>query len=272
VWGGSGLKDPFTALQLEHFEQQAGTSMQPPTSLIKYYKQAANHYRIPWEVLAAINYIETDYGRDLHVSSAGAVGWMQFEPTTWLEYGQAVNLRGLVKAHAVPNPYLPSDAIFAAARLLAANGAHKNLAKAIYSYNHADWYVQEVLTVAEKITAHDIHRRLMVMRQTASMLSGIAYLWGGGHVVSNWVVSNGYDCSGFVSTILHAGGYLNGPVTTQTLAGGRVAARMLPVAPPTCIRSTVSASPISVASTWSFTPRGCKASRQIALDGRVGWP
>ncbi len=46
---------------------------------------------MPWQILAAINEIETDYGRNLSVSSAGAVGWMQFLPSTWKEWGVDAN-------------------------------------------------------------------------------------------------------------------------------------------------------------------------------------
>ena len=63
----------------------------PPSFLIPIYMQAARRYHVPWEVLAAINAVESDYGRDLNTSSAGALGWMQFEPSTWKEYGLAVD-------------------------------------------------------------------------------------------------------------------------------------------------------------------------------------
>jgi membrane-bound lytic murein transglycosylase B len=58
-----------------------------PLFLLPIYQAAAVQYGIPWQILAAINEIETDYGADLSVSSAGAVGWMQFMPATWLQYG-----------------------------------------------------------------------------------------------------------------------------------------------------------------------------------------
>ena len=87
---------------------------------------------MPWQVLAAINEIETDYGRNLSVSTAGAVGWMQFMPATWKIYG--VDANGDGKA----DPYNPVDAIFTAARYLNAAGASKNLGLAIFAYNHAD--------------------------------------------------------------------------------------------------------------------------------------
>ena len=74
-----------------------------------------------WEVLAAINEIETDYGRNLNVSSAGALGWMQFMPATWKAYGVDANGDGR------KDPYNPVDAIFAAARYLKAAGADKDI-------------------------------------------------------------------------------------------------------------------------------------------------
>jgi hypothetical protein len=100
---------------------------------------------VRWEVLAAINEIETDYGRNLNVSSAGALGWMQFMPATWKAYG--VDANGDKKK----DPYNPVDAIFAAARYLKAAGADDDLRKAIFAYNHADWYVDSVLMRARLI-------------------------------------------------------------------------------------------------------------------------
>jgi hypothetical protein len=100
---------------------------------------------VPWQVLAAINWIETDYGRNLSVSTAGAVGWMQFLPSTWKRYGVDATGSGYA------DPYNPTDAIFAAARYLQAAGAASNLGKAIYAYNHATWYVQSVLLRAQLI-------------------------------------------------------------------------------------------------------------------------
>jgi hypothetical protein len=100
---------------------------------------------VPWQVLAGINEIETDYGRNLSVSSAGAVGWMQFLPSTWKEWGVDANGDGIA------DPSNPVDAIFTAARYLHAAGASKNLTQAIFAYNHATWYVQSVLLRAKLI-------------------------------------------------------------------------------------------------------------------------
>ncbi|MHB8659298.1 MAG: lytic murein transglycosylase [Solirubrobacteraceae bacterium] len=116
-----------------------------PPFLLPIYQAAGIEYDVPWQVLAAINEIETDYGRNLSVSSAGAVGWMQFLPSTWKQWGVDANGDG------VADPYNPVDAIFAAARYLQAAGAGKNVAQAIFAYNHADWYVQSVLLRARLI-------------------------------------------------------------------------------------------------------------------------
>ena len=110
-----------------------------PPFLLSIYQAAGIQYGIPWEVLAAINEIETDYGRNLNVSSAGALGWMQFMPASWQAYGVDANEDGR------KDPYNPVDAIFAAARYLKAAGAENDLAQAIFAYNHADWYVKAVL-------------------------------------------------------------------------------------------------------------------------------
>jgi murein DD-endopeptidase MepM/ murein hydrolase activator NlpD len=119
---------------------------EPPPYLVPIYKQAGHRYEVPWRVLAAINQIETDYGQNLSVSSAGAEGWMQFMPATWQEWGVDADHDGYA------NPYSPQDAIFAAARYLQASGAAHDLPRAIFAYNHADWYVAEVLLRARTLS------------------------------------------------------------------------------------------------------------------------
>jgi hypothetical protein len=120
-------------------------SFRIPPFLIPIYQAAGIEYQVPWQVLAGINEIETDYGRNLSVSSAGAVGWMQFLPSTWKEWGVDANGDG------VADPYNPVDAIFTAARYLHAAGASSNLSRAILAYNHAGWYVESVLLRAKLI-------------------------------------------------------------------------------------------------------------------------
>ncbi|MEA2201236.1 MAG: hypothetical protein QOI89_1832, partial [Solirubrobacteraceae bacterium] len=103
-----------------------------PLFLLPIYKAAAVQYGVPWQILAAINEIETNYGSDQSVSTAGALGWMQFMPETWLQYG----VDALDAGYA--DPYNPVDAIFAAARYLRAAGAASDLHAAILAYNHSE--------------------------------------------------------------------------------------------------------------------------------------
>ncbi len=119
-----------------------------PLFLLPVYKAAAVQYGVPWQILAAINEVETDYGSDLSVSTAGAVGWMQFMPSTWLQYG----VDALDAGYA--DPYNPVDAIFAAARYLRAAGAQTNLRAAILAYNHSEEYVSSVLLRAKLISTY----------------------------------------------------------------------------------------------------------------------
>ncbi len=119
-----------------------------PLFLLPIYRAAAIQYGVPWPILAAINEIETNYGTDLSVSSAGAEGWMQFEPSTWLQYGVDALNAGYA------DPYNPIDAIYAAARYLKAAGAAHNLSAAILAYNHSEAYVSSVLLRAKLIAAY----------------------------------------------------------------------------------------------------------------------
>jgi hypothetical protein len=116
-----------------------------PPFLLPIYQAAGIEYGVPWQVLAAINEIETDYGRNLRVSSAGAMGWMQFIPSSWKAYGVDAN------NDRRKDPYNPVDAIFAAARYLRAAGSETDLRRAIFAYNHADWYVESVMLRARLI-------------------------------------------------------------------------------------------------------------------------
>jgi Transglycosylase SLT domain len=118
-------------------------SFQIPPFLLPIFQAAGTAYGIPWQVLAAINQVETDYGRDLSVSSAGAEGWMQFLPAEWAQYGVDANGDGF------KDPYNPADAIFAAAKYLRAAGANTNIKAAVYSYNHSQAYVESVMLRAQ---------------------------------------------------------------------------------------------------------------------------
>ena len=112
-----------------------------PADYLADFKKAGTEYNVPWTVLAAIGEVESGFGANDGPSSAGALGPMQFEPSTWALYGDGGNIMN------------PADAIPAAARLLVANGGPGNLQQAVLAYNHASWYVTEVLNQAAAYAA-----------------------------------------------------------------------------------------------------------------------
>ncbi|MFZ1994355.1 MAG: lytic murein transglycosylase, partial [Solirubrobacteraceae bacterium] len=231
-WTGTVNADPTLTGAVNNLSGLLSNGNRPPSFLIPIYMEAGHKYGVPWEVLAAINAIETDYGQNLNTSSAGAVGWMQFEPSTWARYGVAVD------GHSTPNPYDPRDAIFAAAKYLAAAGAQQDVAKAVYAYNHASWYVDEVMSRAHAIATHAQYQRMTVRHGTfsvdfatglkkipvvryssgtlshfdrliasANMVSAanFPYVYGGGHEQPS--VFAPFDCSGSVSYVMQQAGY-----------------------------------------------------------------
>lgn len=106
------------------------------------WRSAGSAYAIPWEVLAAINKIESNFGRNMGPSSAGAVGWMQFMPDTWLRWGTDGD------GDRIADPWDPQDGVYSAARYLAAAGGMADLRRSVFAYNHVEWYVDDVLELA----------------------------------------------------------------------------------------------------------------------------
>jgi hypothetical protein len=139
---GSTAASSFESVSIGVSDFAIGSFEIPPL-LLPVYQACGTQYGIPWEVLAAINKVETDFGTDLGPSSAGAEGWMQFLPSTWATWGVDANGDGR------KDPNNPVDAICAAARYLAAAGGAKEIFKAVLAYNHADWYAREVLSDAQ---------------------------------------------------------------------------------------------------------------------------
>ena len=130
-------------LPLSFSRPPAAPEQRSYAQLLALWQAAGRAYGVPWQVLGAINKVESDFGRNMGPSSAGALGWMQFMPSTWLRWGMDASGDG------VASPWNPEDAVYAAARYLAAAGGREDIERAIFAYNHADWYVQEVLELAQ---------------------------------------------------------------------------------------------------------------------------
>ncbi len=122
----------------------------PKSYLALYQAAAATCSGLPWTVLAAIGQVESGHGTNTGPSSSGAMGPMQFLPSTFAAY--AVDGDG----DGDTDIWDPADSIYSAARYLCANGAGggpRGLYGAIYRYNHADWYVLMVMRVAAELAA-----------------------------------------------------------------------------------------------------------------------
>jgi len=113
----------------------------PAPELLSYYREAQRRFKIPWNVLAAVNFVETKFGKLRSASAAGAQGPMQFMPATWRRYGLGGNVQD---AH---------DAILGAANYLRASGAPQNLRNALHHYNPSSAYVDAVVRYARRIGA-----------------------------------------------------------------------------------------------------------------------
>jgi membrane-bound lytic murein transglycosylase B len=113
----------------------------PASELLGYYREAQRRFRVPWTVLAAVNFVETKFGKLRSASAAGAQGPMQFMPATWSRYGLGGNVQDA------------RDAIFGAANYLHASGAPQDLRNALHHYNPSSAYVDAVLRYARRIGA-----------------------------------------------------------------------------------------------------------------------
>jgi hypothetical protein len=141
-WLALGASPPMTQCQAD-----AEGSAVPP-ELVPIFVGAASRYELGADgpgILAGLTKVESGFGRDLGPSSAGAVGWTQFLPSTWAAYGVDADGDGR------RDPSSAEDAIHAAARYLQALGAPADWRKALYGYNHAWWYVEKVLRTAREL-------------------------------------------------------------------------------------------------------------------------
>ena len=131
---------PPTTLPLSAF--RTGPA-EPAERLLAHYRLAQRRFGVPWNVLAAVNFVETAFGKVRSASTAGAQGPMQFLPSTWRAYGLGGDIHD------------PRDAILGAANYLRASGAPGDLRRALYAYNHSNLYVDAVLAYA-RVMQRDI--------------------------------------------------------------------------------------------------------------------
>ena len=189
-----------------------------PADVEALYRAAADRYRIPWTVLAGVGMAETAHGRHTSTSSAGAQGLMQFLPATWTQIGVDGDGDGRADIHN------DADSVFAAAHYLTVSGLTEGpdgVRGALWSYNHADWYVNDVLFYAHAYGGGTVlgdtidcgpgtsntsatgdltlpplsNERVGIMLAWAHAQAGEAYVYG----------ANGpdaWDCSSFTRTAL----------------------------------------------------------------------
>ena len=137
VDAAAGLRSLVTPVEPDElFDTQRP---EPPRVLLRYYRRAQSRFGVDWEVLAAINFVETRFGRIRSSSVAGAQGPMQFIPSTWEAYGMGGDVHD------------PHDAIMAAANYLNSSGAPNDYQGALYAYNPAQEYVDAIWAYAREI-------------------------------------------------------------------------------------------------------------------------
>jgi cell wall-associated NlpC family hydrolase len=183
----------------------SATAEIPAAMLALYQQAAATCPGLPWTIVAAIGTVESNNGESnlpgVHsgANAAGAEGPMQFEPKTFAAYDEPVPPGGAVP----PSPYDPTDAVYAAARLLCADGGAggADLSGAVYAYNHSESYVSEVLALAQSYAAASLPTTAgTVSDESAGAVAvswalsqiGTPYIWGGE------TPGVGFDCSGLV--------------------------------------------------------------------------
>ena len=208
----------------------------PTDYLVVDMQAAATCPGLNWTVLAGIGKAESDFGRAKdQVSSVGAVGPMQFIPATFEQYAQPVP-PGCADP---PTQWDPVDAIYAAARLLCANGAKNgtDIHAAIYAYNNSDDYVNKVLGYAAGYSTAIGDTGAPVAGSNSAVVQkvlayanaqlGVPYEWGGNGPAHG----QGFDCSGLVQQAYAAAGITLPRVATDQYHAGKILPPGTPLEP-----------------------------------------
>lgn len=212
--GGQVLPPPGTPRQ----DSLHNPPLSIPAGIKALYVAAGKRFGIPWTLLAGIGMEETGHGRNTGTSSAGAQGDMQFMPATFAQYGVDGNGDGIKD---IRNP---ADSIFTAANYLVKSGAKSDVRKAIFAYNHADWYVNDVLYYAQAYGGGQFSDSPINVGCTDAPPGGIGaaaspgyeaeavaaakkwlgtpYVWGGGDI--HGPTGGGFDCSGLTLNVVYA--------------------------------------------------------------------
>jgi cell wall-associated NlpC family hydrolase len=195
----------------------AAEALIPADYLVWYMDAAQTCPGLPWSVLAGIGTVESDNGQSnlpgVHSGAnfAGAEGPMQFEPATFAEFATGPD-KPL-------SPYDPADAIYTAAAMLCASGARggtaAGISQAVFAYNHAQWYVTEVMSQAGKYAAQGSTNAVAAAITFAKAQIGEPYQWGA-------TGPNAYDCSGLVYAAYAVAGIHIARTTYQWQQDGRV--------------------------------------------------
>lgn len=206
-----------------------------PANYVPWLEKAAVKYELGprgFSIVAAIHFVESDFGRSnlpgVHSGTnfAGAEGPGQFLQSSWETYGQDADGDGVKDVYSIP------DSIYGTANYMHLSGAPKDWHGAIFAYNHAEWYVEEVLEAAEKFGGHEVCSTPSIVslgELPAGKLEGIEYVarwieskkihycWGGGHGLKPGPSegsgefcppgTKGLDCSGAVRWLLVLSGY-----------------------------------------------------------------
>ena len=158
-----------------------------PSDQLAAMQAAATTCGLPWQILAALAKVGSNFGRNMATSASGRVGYGQLPPEVWAAYGAA-------------DAYDHREALPAMARYLCDHGGTSDLRGAIVAYNGADWHVAQVVAVATRYGYAPPGGSARRAVDLARAQTGMPYAWGGASPETS------FDCSGLVQWAYRQGG------------------------------------------------------------------